>query len=78
LHDGALVNTDSRLRQVFDKLAKHGPGPVVADQPASTGALPVAVARAAGLQVAYLPGLAMRWIGDLHPGAAKTMSATLT
>lgn len=72
LHDGALVNTESRLRQVFDKLAKHGPVLVVVDQPASIGALPVAVARAAGLQVAYLPGLAMRRIADLHPGQAKT------
>jgi hypothetical protein len=32
----------------------------------------VAVARACGHQVAYLPGLAMRRIADLHPGAAKT------
>ena len=72
LHDAALVNTESRLRQVFDKLAKHGPVLVVVDQPASIGALPVAVARAAGLQVAYLPGLAMRRIADLHPGQAKT------
>ncbi|MBM7774760.1 transposase [Actinokineospora baliensis] len=35
-------------------------------------ALPVAVARAAGHQVAYLPGLAMRRIADLYPGRAKT------
>jgi transposase len=45
---------------------------VVVDQPATIGALPVAVARAVGCQVAYLPGLAMRRIADLHPGAAKT------
>jgi transposase len=72
LHDAALVNTEAKLRQVFTKLAKHGPVLVVVDQPASIGALPVAVARAAGLQVAYLPGLAMRRIADLHPGQAKT------
>jgi transposase len=72
LHDAALVNTEARLRQVFDKLAKHGPVLVVVDQPASIGALPVAVARACGVQVAYLPGLAMRRIADLHPGQAKT------
>jgi hypothetical protein len=45
---------------------------VVVDQPASIGALPVAVARACGHQVAYLPGMAMRRVADLHPGAAKT------
>jgi transposase len=45
---------------------------VVVDQPATIGALPVAVARATGCQVAYLPGLAMRRIADLHPGSAKT------
>lgn len=72
LHDAALVNTEAKLRQVFDKLARHGRVLVVVDQPASIGALPVAVARACGHQVAYLPGLAMRRIADLHPGAAKT------
>jgi transposase len=72
LHDAALVNTEAKLRQVIDKLAKHGSVLVVVDQPASIGALPVAVARGSGHQVAYLPGLAMRRIADLHPGAAKT------
>jgi transposase len=72
LHDAALVNTEARLRQVFAMLAKHGRVLVVVDQPASIGALPVTVARAAGHQVAYLPGLAMRRIADLHPGQAKT------
>ncbi|MGW3607397.1 IS110 family transposase [Micromonospora sp. NPDC005161] len=72
LHDGALVNTEAKLRQVFDKLGRHGHVLVVVDQPATIGALPVAVARACGHQVAYLPGLAMRRIADLHPGSAKT------
>ena len=72
LHDAALVNSEAKLRQVFDKLAQRGPVLMVVDQPASIGALPVAVARACGLQVAYLPGLAMRRIADLHPGNAKT------
>jgi hypothetical protein len=57
---------------LFDKLARHGTLLVVVDQPATIGALPVAVARAAGHQVAYLPGLAMRRIADLYPGRAKT------
>lgn len=74
LHDGALPNDEVRLRQLFDKLAEHRPVlvVVVVDQPASIGALPVAVARSVGASVAYLPGLAMRHLADLHPGAAKT------
>ncbi|WP_146705189.1 IS110 family transposase, partial [Shigella flexneri] len=42
------------------------------DQPATIGALPVAVARSEGVLVGYLPGLAMRRIADLHAGEAKT------
>lgn len=80
LHDAPLPNTEVRLRQLFDKLARHGRVVVVVvvDQPASIGALPVAVARACGHQVAYLPGLAMRRIADLHPGSAKTAPVTPT
>lgn len=44
----------------------------MADQPASIGAPPVAVARDRGCQVADLPGLTMRGLADLHPGNAKT------
>ena len=72
LHDATLPNTEDKLRALFDKIAGHGRLLVVVDQPASIGALPVAVARACGHQVAYLPGLAMRRIADLHPGTAKT------
>lgn len=46
--------------------------PTVSRRPATIGALPVAVARACGHQVAYLPGLAMRRIADLYPGRSKT------
>lgn len=56
LHDATLVNTEAKLRQVFDKLARHGQVLVVVDQPASIGALPVAVARACGHQVARCGG----------------------
>jgi hypothetical protein len=72
LHDAPLPQDEARLRQLFGDLQAHGPVLVVVDQPATIGALPVAVARAVGCQVAYLPGLAMRRIADLHPGAAKT------
>ncbi|GFJ77322.1 insertion element IS110 uncharacterized 43.6 kDa protein [Phytohabitans houttuyneae] len=57
---------------MLDKLDRHGRSLLVVDQPASIGALPVAVARACGHQVAYLPGLVMRRLADLHPGTAKT------
>jgi transposase len=72
LHDGPLPNSEPKLQALFDKLAQIGTLLVVVDQPATIGALPVAVARAAGHQVAYLPGLAMRRIADLYPGRAKT------
>jgi transposase len=72
LHDAPLPNTEPKLRAMFDKLAAHGPLLVVVDQPTTIGALPVAVARACGHEVAYLPGLAMRRIADLYPGNAKT------
>lgn len=71
--DKRMPNTEPKLREVFAKLqAKHGTVLVVVDQPASIGALPLAVARASGCRVAYLPGLTMRRIADLYPGEAKT------
>lgn len=72
LHDKPLPQDETRLRELFTQLATHGPVLVVVDQPASIGALPIAVARETGAHVAYLPGLAMRRIADLHPGNAKT------
>ncbi|WP_443080730.1 IS110 family transposase [Streptomyces sp. PTD5-9] len=71
--DKRLPNSEPKLREVFAKLqAKHGTVLVVVDQPASIGALPLAVARDMGCRVAYLPGLTMRRIADLYPGEAKT------
>lgn len=72
LHDRPLPQDEQALRALFDKLNAHGPVVAVVDQPASIGALPVAIARSMGVMVAYLPGLAMRRIADLHPGNAKT------
>ena len=72
VHDQPLPQDEEALRSLFTSLAEHGDVLVVVDQPASIGALPVAVARDVGVDVAYLPGLAMRRIADLHPGAAKT------
>jgi transposase len=72
LHDRPLPNDEQRLRTLFHQLSQRGRVLVVVDQPASIGALPVAVARAEGCQVAYLPGLTMRRLADVHPGNAKT------
>ncbi|MGA7207007.1 MAG: IS110 family transposase [Specibacter sp.] len=72
LLDKALPQDEAKLKTLIKSLSKHGRLLFVVDQPATIGALPVAVAQAAGIQVAYLPGLAMRRIADLHPGEAKS------
>ena len=72
LLDSALPNDETKLRALIGRLKQHGQILLVVDQPATVGALPVAVARAEGVLVAYLPGLAMRRIADLHAGEAKT------
>jgi hypothetical protein len=71
LVDRPLPNDEQALRALLGQLARHGL-PVVVDQPASIGTLPVAVAQDMGLDTGYLPGLAMRRIADLHIGEAKT------
>ena len=68
----ALPNDEERLRALYKKLADHGNLLVVVDQPATIGALAVAVAQDMGITVGYLPGLSMRRIADLTPGSAKT------
>jgi len=72
LADRVVANDEPRLRELFELLRAQGEVLVVVDQPSSIGALPVAVARAMGIDVAYLPGLSMRRLADLHPGDAKT------
>ena len=72
LFDKALPNNESRLRDLYKQLAEHGRVLVVVDQPATIGALAVAVAQDMGVTVGYLPGLSMRRIADLSPGNAKT------
>ena len=72
LFDAPLPQDQHRLEELFAKLQAHGRVLVIVDQPNTIGALPIAVARSMGIQVAYLPGLAMRRIADLHPGTAKT------
>ncbi|WP_377273972.1 IS110 family transposase [Peterkaempfera sp. SMS 1(5)a] len=73
VHDKKLPNSEPKLRALFTKLqAKFGTVLLIVDQVANIGALPIAVARDVGCEVAYLPGLAMRRAADLYPGEAKT------
>ena len=72
MFDKALRNDESKLRALIDGLKGHGTLLFVVDQPATIGALPIAVAHDAGVLVGYLPGLAVRRIADLHAGEAKT------
>ncbi|WP_243753723.1 IS110 family transposase, partial [Burkholderia pseudomallei] len=70
LYNKALPNDEVKLRALIAELKTHRRLLFVVDQPSTIGALPVAVARAEGVLVAYLPGLAMRRIADLHAGEA--------
>lgn len=72
LYDKQLPQQEAALVTVIEHLQQHGPVLLVVDQPNTIGALPVAVARACGCTVAYLPGLAMRNAADLYPGNTKT------
>src|SRR5699024_11834136 len=45
---------------------------VVVDQPNNIGRLTVAVAQDIGVDVRYLPGLAMRQLSRIHAGNSKT------
>lgn len=72
LFDKPLPNDETKMRAVLQHLKQHGLVLVIVDQPATIGALPIAVAQAEGVLVGYLPGLAMRRIADLHAGEAKT------
>ncbi|MBF6672799.1 IS110 family transposase [Glutamicibacter sp. FBE19] len=67
-----LPNDEAKLTSIYQELATRGAVLVVVDQPATIGALAVAVAQDIGISVAYLPGLTMRRIADMYPGTAKT------
>lgn len=72
LFDRALPNDEARLRKILAGLARNRKIFLVVDQPATIGALPLAIAQAVGAAVGYLPGLVMRRIADLRPGQTKT------
>lgn len=67
-----LSNDEAKLIAVYQNLTVQGTVLVLVDQPATIGALAVAVAQQLGIQVAYLPGLTMRRIADMYPGMAKS------
>ena len=67
-----LPNDETKLAAVHQELLAQGQILVVVDQPATIGALAVAIAQNLGIPVAYLPGLSMRLIVDMYPGTAKT------
>jgi transposase len=72
LLERALPQDEGALVRLIDELKAGGRVLFVVDQPATIGALPVAVARSMGVEVGYLPGLAMRRIAEVHAGEAKT------
>ena len=73
VHDKTLPQSESKIRALLDALrAEHGPVLVLVDQPKTIGALVITVAQDLGIEVAYLPGLTMRRVADLHQGQAKT------
>lgn len=70
--DKPLPDGEPQLRELFARLQRKGRVLVVVDRPASIGIVAVTVARTCGCDVAYLPGLSMRWLADCHPGTGKT------
>jgi len=72
LWNRSLPNDETKLVELYQQLCAKGRVLVVVDQPATIGALAVAVAQYLGLPIAYLPGLSMRRIADMYPGTAKT------
>ncbi len=68
----APPNDEAKLVDMYTHLQEHGQLLVVVDQPATIGALTVAIAQHMGIPVAYRPGLTMRPTADLYPKDAKT------
>jgi transposase len=68
----SVVNDEAALVALLARAGGHGTPGLVIDQPGSIAQLALAVARAAQVPVAYVPGLVMRRAADLYPGEAKT------
>ena len=78
LHDKTLPNDEAALRGVLAGLAGHGRVLLVVDQPASIGALAIAVAREMAIDVAYLPGWRCAGSPTCTPGRPRPTPATPT
>ena len=72
LFDRPVANDEAAIVKLIDDALTHGRAVLVVDQPASGAQLLLALARARGVPVAYVTGLAMRRAADLYAGAAKT------
>ena len=72
LFDRAVANDEAAIVKLIEDAQAHGRTVLVVDQPASGAQLLLALARARGVPVAYVTGLAMRRAADLYAGAAKT------
>ena len=70
--DKPLPQSEPKIRELLTMLSAQGTILMVVDQPKTIGALPIAIAQNIGIQVAYLPGLTMRRVADIHPFEAKT------
>ena len=76
LFDKALPNDENKLRSLISDLKQHGQILLVVDQPATIGALPVAVARSEGVLVGYLPPLVKKWC--VHSASLQNVAPSLT
>lgn len=65
LFDRALPNDENKLRALISDLKQHGQILLVVDQPATIGALPVAVARSEGVLI--LSDTFLDWQCDASP-----------
>jgi len=65
-------NTQASIEALIEAAQVHETPALVIDQSGSIAALVLAVARARGVPVAYVPGLVMRRAADLYEGEAKT------
>lgn len=72
LFDRPVANDEAAIVRLIDDAQAHGRAVLVVDQPASGAQLLLALARARGVPVAYVTGLAMRRAADLYAGSAKT------
>ena len=67
-----VANDEAAIDRVLAEAAAHGRALAVVDQRRNIGTTVVRRARAAGIEVAYLPGIAANRASSLFPGDAKT------